>query len=69
MTEDKMVGWHNRLNGHKSEQTPGDSEGQGSMVCCRTQKGNNILWENERHKGYLVETINKFKRTYCSAPP
>ena len=27
-----MVGWHYRLNGHKFEQTPGDSEGQGSMA-------------------------------------
>ena len=32
--EDEMVGWHHRLNGHESEQTPGDSEGQGSLVCC-----------------------------------
>ena len=30
MTEDKMVGWHNLFNGHESEQTPGDGEGQGS---------------------------------------
>ena len=29
MTEDEMVGWHHRLNGHKFEQTSGDSEGQG----------------------------------------
>ena len=28
MTEDKMVGWHHRLNGHEFEQAPGDSEGQ-----------------------------------------
>ena len=34
MTEDDMVGWHHQLNGHESEQTPGDSEGQGSLVCC-----------------------------------
>ena len=34
MTQDEMVGWHHQLNGHKSEQTPGDSEGQGSLVCC-----------------------------------
>ena len=26
--------WHHWLNGHKFEQTPGDSEGQGSLVCC-----------------------------------
>ena len=30
MAEDEMVGWHHRLNGHKSEQTLGDGEGQGS---------------------------------------
>ena len=29
-----MVGWHHWLNGHEFEQTPGDSEGQGSLVCC-----------------------------------
>ena len=27
-----MVGWHNQLNGHEFEQTPGDGEGQGSFV-------------------------------------
>ena len=32
--EDEMVGWHHQLNGHKSVQTLGDSEGQGSLVCC-----------------------------------
>ena len=34
MTEDKMVGWHHRLNGHEFEQTLGDNEGQGSPACC-----------------------------------
>ena len=33
-TEDEMVGWHHRLNGHEIEQALGDSEGQGSLVCC-----------------------------------
>ena len=33
-TEDEMVGWHQRLNGHEFEQTPGDAEGQGSLACC-----------------------------------
>ena len=31
--EDKMVGWHDRLNGHEFEQTQGDSEGKGSLAC------------------------------------
>ena len=35
MTEDEMVGWHYRLNGHEFEQAPGDGEGQGSLTCCR----------------------------------
>ena len=34
MTEDKMAGWHHRLNEHEFEQAPGDSEGQGSLVYC-----------------------------------
>ena len=34
VTEDEMVGWHHWLNGPKSEQTLGDSEGQGSLACC-----------------------------------
>ena len=34
MTEDEMVGWHHRLNGHEFEQFLGDSEGQGSLVFC-----------------------------------
>ena len=34
ITEDEMVGWHYRLNGHEFEQIPGDSEGQRRLVCC-----------------------------------
>ena len=33
MTEDEMVGWHHRLNGHEFEHTLGDGEGQESLVC------------------------------------
>ena len=29
-----MVEWHHQLNGHETEQTLGDSEGQGSLVWC-----------------------------------
>ena len=29
-----MVGWHNQFSGHEFEQTPEDSEGQGSLACC-----------------------------------
>ena len=33
MTEDEMVGWHHRLNGHEFEQIHGDGEGEGSLAC------------------------------------
>ena len=33
-TEDEVVGWHHRLNGHEFEQTPVDSKGQGNLACC-----------------------------------
>ena len=32
VAEDEMIGWHHQLNGHKYEQTPGDSEGQRSLT-------------------------------------
>ena len=33
-TDDEMVGWHHRLNGHESEQAPGVGDGQGRLACC-----------------------------------
>ena len=42
-TEDEMVGWHHRLNGHKFEQTLGDSEGQGGQTL------QSIWWQRVRH--------------------
>ena len=32
MTEDEMVGWHHRLDGH--EWTPVVGDGQGGLACC-----------------------------------
>ena len=34
VTDDEMVGWHYRLNGHEFEWTPGVGDGQGGLVCC-----------------------------------
>ena len=33
--ENQIIGWHHWLSGYKFQQTPGDSEGQGILVCCR----------------------------------
>ena len=55
MTKDQMVGWHHRLNGHKFEQTPGDSEGQGSLLCY-SPRGHKDSDTTERRQ----EVFNKF---------
>ena len=34
VTEDETFGGHHQINGHEYEQTLGDNEGQGSLVCC-----------------------------------
>ena len=33
-TEDEMVGWHHRHNGHGFGRTLGVVDGQGSLACC-----------------------------------
>ena len=35
MTEDEMVGWHHRLDGHEFGQALGVGDGQGSLACCK----------------------------------
>ena len=42
-----MVRQHHLLNGHESEQIPGDSEGQGSLVCYGP-------WESQKVEHKLV---------------
>ena len=49
MTEDEMVGWHHRLNGHEFEQPPGVGDGQGSLLCCSPwgrKESNTTEWRN-----------------------
>ena len=48
-TEDEMVGWHHRLDGHEFEQALGVGDGQGSLVCCSPwgHKGSDMIeWLN-----------------------
>jgi len=51
MTEDEMVGWHHRLNGHEFEQTLGDSEGQVSLACYSS-------WDHKK-SDTVQQLINK----------
>ena len=53
MTEDEMVGWHHRLNGHEFEQALGLGGGQGSLVCCSLwghKESDTNEWLNWRHR-------------------
>jgi len=34
MTEDEMVGWHHRHDGHEFDYALGVGDGQGRLVCC-----------------------------------
>ena len=53
-----MVGWYHRFNGHEFEQSPGDSEGQGSLVCC-SPRGcrvvHNLALNNNKEQRISVE--------------
>ena len=49
--EDEVVGWHHQLDGHVFDQTPGDSEGQGSLGCCSPlggKVGHNLATERQQ---------------------
>ena len=67
--EDEIVGWHYQLNGHEFEQTPGDTEGQRSLVCCgswghkelgMTEQLNNneLIWRSTNLFGTMVSNGN-----------
>ena len=50
-----MVRSYHQLNGHKFEQAPGDSEGQGNQVCCspwgHRESGHDLVTD-QQHKGF-----------------
>ena len=51
MTEDEMVGWHHGFKGHEFGQTPGDGEGQRSLMCCSPGgcKESDATWQLNNH--------------------
>ena len=63
-----MVGWHHQLNGHEFEQTPGDGEGQGSLVCCSPwdrKESDRTKQLNKNNNGkilvLLIDMVSLFK--------
>ena len=47
-TEDEMVGWHLRFNGHNFEQTLGDCKGQGRLTCSSWGRRVGHNWATEQ---------------------
>ena len=61
-----MVGWH-RCNGQELAQTPGDGEGQGSLVCCspwgRKWVGHELMTK-QQHATYEWLDFSKSSPTF-----
>ena len=57
MTEEKMVGWHHRLNGHAFEQALGVGDGQGRLACCKLSMGRKELDTTEQLSTSLEKTL------------
>ena len=63
--EDEMAGWHCQLNGHEFEQTLGDGEGEGSLVCyspwghkeSATEQQQQLLYRLEESLGLSPEIL------------
>ena len=53
MTEDEMVGWHHRLNGHGFGWILGVGDGQGGLACCGS-------WGCKEYLIYTVHPENPF---------
>ena len=49
VTEDEMVGWRLQLKGYEFGQTPGGSEGQGSLEFMGLQRvGHDLVTEQKK---------------------
>ena len=71
-TEDEMVGWYHRLNGHEFEQTPGDSEGQGAWRAAvhGVEKSQTGLSEQQQEPAWrgLQLPQSLLPGTFCCPP-
>ena len=58
-TEDEMVGWHHRLNGHGFGWTPGVGDREGGLACCsswgckESDTPERVNWTDGKHTAVL----------------
>ena len=69
MTEDEMVGWHHRLNGHGFLWTPGVGDGQGGLVCCNSwgRKELDMTERLNRTEAVIIFSLPKTASTELSS--
>ena len=63
-----MVGWNQWLEGHEFDQTPGDGERQGSLVCCSLwgrKESDTTERQNNNSKVHLIKQGQHLKVTQC----
>ena len=61
-TEDEMVGWHHRLNGHEFGSTPGVGDGQGGLAGCSSWGCKESDWVTELNPDFriMAKTVRPF---------
>ena len=65
VTKDEIIGWHHWLNGHEFEQTPGDSEGQGNLMCCGSWgHKESHMTEQLKNSNILMDWNSKYKKVF-----
>ena len=58
MTEDEMVGWHHRIDGHEFEQTLEVGDGQGSLACCSPTGLQRVRHNQATELNPLIQALN-----------
>ena len=64
MTEDEMVWWHHRLNGHGFGWTLGIGDGQGGLACCSSWVAKRHKWATELTDWCLLLKFNSWEHLY-----
>ena len=66
MAEDETVRWHHWVKGHEFEETPGDSDGQGSLTCWFFLKTH--YFRGHGGEKFNLKLRNFFSFTWFSSP-
>ena len=70
MTEDEMVGWHHRLNGHGFGWTLGVGDGQGGLACCgpwdhkESDTTERLNWTDDKPTANIITIMKSWKGSH-----